>query len=124
MHTVVSPTAVRERLFTEARSYAEKANVSDYAADRIEFVRTGEIEIRPDLTSLNLSRVARAAQRMFEAAREMSSDRPLILPNWRLVESMRRLQRQVSQRVAEVVRVVRARIEFRNVITQDWDIRR
>jgi hypothetical protein len=48
--------------------------VSDYAADRIEFVRTGKIEIRPDLTSLNLSRVARAARRIVEAAREMSSD--------------------------------------------------
>ena len=45
VHTAASQTAVRERLFTEAGSYAEKANVSDYAADRIEFMRTGEIEI-------------------------------------------------------------------------------
>jgi len=127
LRTIPSDNAIRERLFMEARSYAEKANVADYVVDRIDFMRSGVIEIRPDVTSLNLSRVARAAQRIFEVAREMASDRPLILPNWRLVESMRHIQRQVSQRVAEVVRVVRARIERRTkerVVTQDWDISR
>ena len=43
-----SETAIRERLFTEARSYAEKANVADYVDDRIAFMRTGQIEIRRD----------------------------------------------------------------------------
>ena len=45
-----SETAIRERLFTEARSYAEKANVADYVDDRITFMRTGQIEIRRDDT--------------------------------------------------------------------------
>jgi len=127
LHTAASPTAIRERLFMEARSYAEKANVVDYVEDRIDFMSSGQIKMRRDARSLNLGIVARAAQRIFEAAREISSPQSLILPNWRLVERMLRVQRQVSQRVAEVVRVVRARIERRtkeHVITQDWDISR
>ena len=122
-----SENAIRERLFTEARSYAEKANVADYVEDRIDFMRTGQIEIRRDASSLNLGRVARTAQRIFEAAREISSDRSFSLPAWRLVEGMHQMQRKVSQRVAEVVRVVRERIELRiegRVIAQDWDVTR
>jgi AAA domain len=122
-----SPIAIRERLFAEAGSYAEKANVADYIADRIEFMRTGKVDIRPDVTSLNLGRIARFAQRIFEATREISSDRSLDLPIWRLTESIRHVQRQVSQRVAEVVHAIRARIELRTkerVVTQDWDISR
>jgi hypothetical protein len=120
------PVAVMERLFAEASSYTVKANVADYVADRIEFMRTGKIDIRPNVTSLNLGRIAQAAQRIFEA-REMQSDRSLILPAWRLAESIRHVQRQVSQRLAEVVRAIRARIELRakeRVVTQDWDISR
>jgi conjugative relaxase-like TrwC/TraI family protein len=122
-----SETAIREQLFTEARSYAEKANVADYVVDRINFMRTGQIDIRRQTRSLNLGHVAQAAQRICEVAREMSTDRSLLLPAWRLVESVRQIQRQVSQRVAEVVRVVTARIERRTkerVVTQDWDISR
>jgi response regulator RpfG family c-di-GMP phosphodiesterase len=122
-----SPIAIMERLFAEARSYAEKANVADYVVDRITFMRTGQIDIRRDTRSLNLGQVARAAKRICEAAREMSTDRSLILPAWRLAESVRRVQRQVSQRVAEVVRVVRARLELRNkerAVAQEWETSR
>jgi conjugative relaxase-like TrwC/TraI family protein len=122
-----SEISIRERLFTEARSYAEKGNVADYVEDRIDFMHTGKIAIRRDTRSLNLSRVARAAQRIFEATRDIASDRPWILPAWRLVDSMRHMQRQVSERVAEVVRTVRARIEFRikeRAVTHEWDISR
>lgn len=120
-----SDTAVRERLFTESRSYAEKANVADYVADRIEFMNTGKIDIRRDAGSLNLSRVARAGQRIFEAIREVSSDRLLLIPTWRLVESTRHIARQISRRLAEVIRVVKARIELRTherAVAPDWDI--
>ena len=124
---VPSETNIRERLFTEARSYAEKANVADYVEDRIDFMRTGQVELRRDATSLNLGIVARAAQRTFEAAREISSHRSLILLTWQLVESMRHMRRQVSQRVAEVVHVIKTRMELRTkerVVAQDWDITR
>ena len=56
-----------------------------------------------------------------------SGDRSLILPVWRLVESMRHMQRQVSERVAEVVRAVRARIELRTTeraVTREWNLER
>lgn len=107
-----SETAIREQLFTEARSYAEKANVADYVLDRINFMRTGQIDVRRETRSLNLGHVARTAQRICEAAREMSTDRSLLFPVWRFVESMRQAQREVSQRVAEVVHSIRARIEL------------
>jgi conjugative relaxase-like TrwC/TraI family protein len=118
-------TAIRERLFTEARSYAEKANVADYVDDRIAFMHTGRIEIRRDGHSLNLRRVALAAQRIFDATWERSGDRFLIVPVWRVLERTRRTQRQISERVAEVVRAVRARIELRTTecaVVRKWDI--
>jgi len=40
--------AIRERLFTEAGSYTEKANVADCVDDRIQFARTGIIQVRRD----------------------------------------------------------------------------
>lgn len=127
VRSLPSETAIRERLFTEARSYTEKANVADYVADRINFMRTGQIVIQKPKRSLNLAHVARTAQRLREAAREMSTDRSLVLPAWRLVESVRQVQRKVSQRVAEIIHAIRARIELRTterVVTQDRDMSR
>jgi hypothetical protein len=124
---VPSEFSMRERLFTEARSYAEKANVADYVDDRIAFMRTGQIDILRNTRSLNLNRVARAAQRIFEAACDISSDRPLTFPVWRLAESLRHMQRQVSEHVVEVVRAVRTRIEHRikeRGVAREWDITR
>jgi conjugative relaxase-like TrwC/TraI family protein len=119
-----SETAIRERLFTEARSYTEKANVVDYVEDRIAFMRTGQIAIQRDAPSFNLGRVAQAAQRIFEAAWEKSGDRSFAVPAWRLVDGMRHLQQQVSERVAEVVLAVRTRIELRTkerTVAHEWD---
>ena len=127
VRAAASHIVICERLFAEGRSYAEKVNVADYVADRIDFMSAGKIKIRSDARSLSLGRVARTAQRIFEAAREISSDRSLILPAWRLVESIRHIQRQVSQRLAEVVRVVRVRIELSSkerAVAQEWDISR
>lgn len=120
-------TAIREQLFTEARFYSEKGNVADYVADRMSFMRTGRVEIRRDARSLNLGRVARAAQRTIEAARKSSSHRSLILPAVRLVESIRHIKRQVSQGLAEVIHAIRERIELRakeRMVAQDWEIGR
>ena len=109
------------------RLRTEKANVADYVDDRITFMRTGQIEIRRDEHSLNLGRVARAAQRIFEATWERPTNRSWIIPVWRLVQSMHHMQRQVSERVAEVVRAVRARIELRTTeraVTREWHLER
>jgi hypothetical protein len=127
VRAAASNIAIYEQLFSEARSYAEKANAADYVEDRIDFMSTRTIKLRRDARSLNLGIVARAAQRIFEAARDISSHRSLILPNWRLIESMRHVQREASQRLAEVVRVVRIRIELRTkerAVAQKLDISR
>jgi len=103
----------------------KRPNVADYVGDRIDFMRTGQLEIRRDAPSLNLSRVARATQRIFEAAWDQSSERPLTVPVWRLLESMRHVQRQISERVNEVVRAIKVRLESRDrAIVHDWHIMR
>lgn len=122
-----SHTAICERLFSEARSYAEKANVADYVDDRIDFTSNGQIKLRRDAKSLNLGVVARAARRTLEAAWEISEHRSVILPNWRLVQSIRHIRQQASQRLAEVIRVIKDRMELRTkerVAAQDRDISR
>lgn len=118
-----------EQLFTEARTYIEKINVADHVEDRIEFVRTGQINLSRtwEVGRLNLGRVAQAAKRLCEVAREATSDRPLIMPAWRSFESARQMRRQVAGRVAEVVQVIRARIELRSkerTAPREWDIDR
>lgn len=119
--------AIRERLFTEARSYAEKANVVDYVEDRIEFTRTGKIQIRRDAGPLKVRRVALAAQRMLEAAREASAGTSISLPIWRLVVSARHIRREIANRVAEIVQMVRSRIDSRAIarsVAREWDLGR
>jgi hypothetical protein len=108
------PTAestIRERLFTEARVYAEKRNAADYVEDRVQFTRSGQIKMR-DAVSLNLGRVARAAQRIFEAAREISGDQS-VTPVWWLIDGISYMHREVAQRVSEIVGTIRARIDSR-----------
>jgi hypothetical protein len=122
-----SATAVREQLFAEARSYSEKANVVDYVADRISYIRTGQVEIKRDIRLFNLGRVAQAARRTIEATWEVAGDRAVALPCWRFVRSLRHIKRQVSERVAEVIGAVRARMVSRTndyVVTREWDISR
>lgn len=124
---IPSNTAIRERLFAEARSYAEKANVVDYVRDRIAFIRSGEIEISQNASSLNLGRVAQAVRRLLEAIWDEAEDRSLSVPFWRLVERMRHMQRQISERVTEVIRSVTTRIELRGkerAVVREWDISR
>lgn len=86
-----------------------------------------QIVIRRNDHSLNLGPVARAAQRIFEAKWERSGDRSLIVPVRRVLESMRHMQREVSERVAEVVRAIMARINLRiteRAVTGEWHLER
>jgi hypothetical protein len=74
------------------------------------------------LTGCRLSEIQRLEWRYVDL-----QQKELRLPNWRLVKSMRYMQRQVSRRVAEVVHAIRARIELKTkerVVAQDWDISR
>ena len=79
-------TMVLERVFREARSYREKANVVDYAVDRVGFVRDGVLAIRERVEGLDVGRAIRAARAWREALTWLGFDR-LIVPAWRLVDS-------------------------------------
>jgi hypothetical protein len=122
-----SKAAVLEQLFMEARSYSEKANVADYVADRITFIRTGQVEVQRELRPFNLGRAAQTARRMLEATWETASDLTSPLTRWRLAKSIHYLHRQLSVRLAKVIRAVASRMQERTsepTITRDWDISR
>ena len=87
-------TMVLERLYREARSYREKANVVDYAADRVAFVRDGQLVLRePVAPGIDVRRAVRAARTLREAVAWLGVDR-LVVPAWRLVDAYgRRLTR-------------------------------
>ncbi|WFU72911.1 MobF family relaxase [Bradyrhizobium sp. CB2312] len=110
---VPGEAAIRERLFSEATSYAEKVNVVDFADDRIEFARTGQLQMRCEPGSLNVGRVARAARRMVEASREMSAETSLTIAAWRLVDSARHIRQDIAQRFRQITQAIKDRINFR-----------
>lgn len=80
-------SAVLERVFCEARTYREKANVVDYAADRVAFVRDGLLVLRERIAGIEVGRAIRAARALREAIRWLGLDHRLILPAWRLVDT-------------------------------------
>lgn len=96
-------TMVLERLFKEARTYHEKANVVDYAADRVAFLRDGLLTL-PERVSLGVDvrRAMRAARALREAVAWLGVDR-LIVPAWRLVDAYRR---RLSRASAPVTRAL------------------
>lgn len=80
-------TMVLERLFKEARAYREKANVVDYAADRVAFVRDGLLGLTERVSpGVDVRRAIRAARALREAVAWLGVDR-LIVPAWRLVDA-------------------------------------
>ena len=85
---------VLERLFREARNYHEKANVVDYAADRVAFMRDGGLGVRePAAPGIDVGRAVRAARALREAAAWLGVEH-LIVPAWRVIETYgRRLTR-------------------------------
>jgi hypothetical protein len=116
--------AVHERLFSEATSYVEKVNVVDFAEDRIEFARTGQLQIRREPGSLNLARVALSARRILEAAREISVDTSLTIPVLRLIDSARHIRQDIAQRVSQTLQAIRNRIDIgakERTVTREWD---
>lgn len=116
--------AIREKLFREAASYAEKANVVDFADDRIEFARTGQLQMGREAASLNLGRVALAARRLLEAAREISADSSLTIPVWRLIDSARHIRQGIAQRARQTIQAIRNRMDFRakgRTVAREWD---
>ncbi|PZP66059.1 ATP-dependent DNA helicase [Methylorubrum populi] len=100
----LSEAELRERLFVEARRYAEKANVVDHVEDRSAFVRDGVIPSpRPEMR-LDLQRTFTAAQALRRVLQEMRAVpqmawRRLI---WGIRHAERRASRSILERSAEV----------------------
>ena len=102
-------TMVLERLFREARSYREKANVVDYAADRVAFVRDGVLGLPERVAAgIDVCRAVRAARALREAAAWLGIQHGIV-PAWRLIDGYgRRLIRVpvpvVRRLVAQIAR--------------------
>jgi len=62
---------------------------------------------------VSLGRVAPAAQRVLEAAREISTGTVVSIPAWRLVDSARQIKREFANRVAKIIQTVRSRMDLR-----------
>ena len=88
-----SETAMRERLFDEARQYREKANVVDFCADRAAFIRTAKVDLaHPEIGKWTVQRAILTVQglrnalawlepsRLFVSARLMMRRRGILTP--------------------------------------------
>ena len=96
-------TMVLERLFREARTYHEKANVVDYAADRVTFMRDGELGLRePTASGIDVGRAVRAARALREAAAWLGVER-LIVPAWRVIDAYGRRLTQTPRPAARAL---------------------
>jgi conjugative relaxase-like TrwC/TraI family protein len=102
-------TAMRERLFGEARQYREKENVVDYCADRRVFTRTGQVTLPgPETAKGTVERVLLAARGLREALAWLDPTR-LFVPMWRLVERGRGLAPALPPRLSAIVNGARER---------------
>ncbi|MCJ2005531.1 hypothetical protein [Methylobacterium sp. J-092] len=100
-------TMVLERLFREARSYREKANVVDYAVDRVAFVRDGVVGLPERVVAgIDVGRAVRAARALREAATWLGLEHGIV-PAWRLIDGY---GRRLSRVPAPVVRRLVARL--------------
>lgn len=93
-------TAILERLFGEARTYREKANVADYVADRVAFVRDGILSLDAPLArGLDVFRAVRAAQALRKVISRLDPERARI-PIWHLLNAYGRQLAQTSTKQA------------------------
>ena len=101
---------VLERLFREARTYSEKVNVVDHAADRVAFVRDGSLETREPIgQGVDVRRVVRATRLLREAMAWLGFEQ-LIVPAWRLVDAY---GRRLTQTPARATRALVGKIASR-----------
>ena len=106
----VSDAILGERLFDEAQLYAEKANVVDYVNDRIDFIRTGIVELNKVASAVDVRRIVHAAQRLMNV-------RLGIVPGYHFLRRVwplsRGTQRITSDRIADILHSISTRIRDR-----------
>ena len=101
-----SESELQERLFVEARRYAEKVNVVDHVEDRITFVRSGTIPpSRPELR-LDLQRGFAAARALRSVMQEIGAAPQIALRQ--LAQRIRRAERRLPQPVLRLVEAIRS----------------
>jgi len=87
----MAPTrsAMLEVLFNEARRYSEKANVVDHAADRMNFIETGSINVPRPRGRFNIAAAVEANRRIELAAQFVGvRSRGLAAQLWQLAKSI------------------------------------
>jgi hypothetical protein len=102
-------TAMRERVFREARQYREKANVADYCADRAEFARTGQVTLPGPEIATDATRYAVFAVRRLREAIAWLDPSRAIAPVWRLIERGNGVVREMPPKLAILVESLRER---------------
>lgn len=101
-----STAELQERLFIEARRYAEKVNVVDHVEDRITFVRNGAIPPpRPELR-LNLQRGFTAARALRSVMQEIGAAPQLAL--WQLAQRIQSAERRLPRKVLQLMEAIRS----------------
>jgi conjugative relaxase-like TrwC/TraI family protein len=102
-------TAIRERLFGEARQYREKANVVDHCADRSVFTRTGQVELpSPEASKWTVERALLGARGLREALGWLDPSR-LFVPIWRLIERGKGLTPELPPKLSAIINRARER---------------
>ena len=117
----IKPTlvAMRERLFREARQYREKANVVDFCADRVEFVRTGRVTLPvSERVTDPTTRAVSAARRLREAMAWLDPSR-VVAPIWRLVGVGRAFAHELPPKLRLLIETLGERSHHgRNALTR------
>lgn len=101
----ISRAELHERLFSEARRYAEKTNVVDHVEDRAAFVRNGVIPPRGASPTIDVTRAFAAARALRRGLHEIgASMAPGIRYLSRLVPPLARI---VPAQLIELARLTR-----------------
>lgn len=100
-----STSELTERLFVEARRYAEKVNVVEHVEDRETFVRTGTIRPHRSETTIDITRGFEAGRALRAALQDIQAAPRLAL--WHLTRLVQGTERVVAQGFAELVEALR-----------------
>jgi conjugative relaxase-like TrwC/TraI family protein len=101
---------ILEKLYQEARSYRDKANVVDYATCRIDFVQDGRLALGERAAGIDVRRAIRAVRALREASVWLGLER-MVIPGWRTIEAYgQRMARPLREQTNELLSRVGAHL--------------
>jgi ATP-dependent exoDNAse (exonuclease V) alpha subunit len=114
-------TAMRERLFDEARHYREKTNVADFCPDRAAFLRTERVALaQPEIRKWTVARVMQAARTLREALAWIDPS-TLFVPLWRIIDRRNHPQTRLPENLTSIIDRARQHAQqIKNERPQDW----